>query len=91
MRNSCSALFSRTGFSFIDFRIMKKEIKAQRLVSISILFGILFSFPVISIFNFPELVAGIPLLYLYIFSVWILLIVVLFLMLKSGNKSSKEL
>lgn len=67
---------------------MKEQKKEQRLLSVSILFGLLFSFPVISIFNTPELLGGIPLLYLYIFVIWAIMIAFLFLMLNQKNKRS---
>ena len=65
---------------------MKEQKKEQRLLSVSLLFGLLFSFPIISTVNLPELLGGIPLLYCYIFLVWAVMIAILFLMLK--NKRS---
>lgn len=67
---------------------MKEQKKEQRLLAISLLFGLLFSFPVISIFNTSELIGGIPLLYLYVFVVWAIMIAILFLMLNQKNKRS---
>lgn len=68
---------------------MKKQVKEQRLVSLSILAGILFCFPVMAIFNIPELVWGIPTLYLYIFIVWAILIAVLIRMVNKNRNSSE--
>lgn len=67
---------------------MEEEKKEQRFLAISMFFGLLFSFPVISIFNTSELVCGIPKLYLYIFVVWAFMIAILFLMLNQKNKRS---
>ena len=48
-----------------------------RLLAISLLFWFLLHEPIISVVNRPVLVAGIPLLYLYLFSIWGLLIVLI--------------
>jgi hypothetical protein len=46
-----------------------------RLVGLFLLGYLLFNYPLISLFNLKQLVFGIPLLYAYIFGVWLLLIV----------------
>ena len=46
-----------------------------RLVALCVLGCFLLSYPLISLFNLPRLVWGIPLLYAYLFSVWLVLIV----------------
>lgn len=48
--------------------------KNRRLVSLFLLGCLLFNYPILSIFNLPEMVLGIPLLYLYILCTWALLI-----------------
>lgn len=68
---------------------MKKQVKEQRLVSLSVLAGILFCFPVMAIFNSPELVWGIPTLYLYIFILWAILIAVLLKMVNKNRNSGE--
>lgn len=64
--------------------------KEQKLILISILFLILFNFPVLSIFNAGGSINGIPTLYMYVFLVWILLIVAIFSVLRKEGKESKK-
>ena len=47
---------------------------AERLVGLFLIGAIGFSPPVLTLFNKPVLVAGIPLLYLYLFLLWVLLV-----------------
>lgn len=47
---------------------------AQRLVALFMLGCLLFSYPLLSLFNVGGTVAGIPVLYAYLFVVWTLLI-----------------
>ena len=53
----------------------------QRLVSLFVLGWVLFTFPMLSIFNTDDIVLGIPLLYAYLFAVWALLIILMSLAL----------
>ena len=48
---------------------------AERLIGLFLIGAIGFSPPVLTLFNKPVLVAGIPLLYLYLFLLWLLLVV----------------
>ncbi|OIN56857.1 hypothetical protein [Arsenicibacter rosenii] len=48
--------------------------KSLRLLPLTILFFVLFTEPVISIVNRPVMVAGIPLLYIYVTCIWLLMI-----------------
>ena len=48
--------------------------KGQRLVAVFLLGALLFNYPLLSLFNRAAYVAGIPVLYLYIFGAWALLI-----------------
>jgi hypothetical protein len=48
---------------------------------------LLFNHPIISLFNLPQMVVGIPLLYAYIFAVWVLLIVLVALIVSTNQKS----
>ncbi|RDV14603.1 hypothetical protein DXT99_13090 [Pontibacter diazotrophicus] len=50
---------------------MQDKVKGRRLFFISVLFLALLSFPVLSIFNKGGMVAGVPVLYLYIMLVWL--------------------
>ena len=49
-------------------------IKSRRLAIVFMLGVILFNYPVLSLFNVPRFLFGIPLLYFYLFGAWILLI-----------------
>jgi len=53
---------------------MKEKLKEQRLIFLSILFMMLFSFPFAKMMNGNQIIFGIPRLYFYIFSLWLLLI-----------------
>lgn len=48
--------------------------KNRRLISLFLLGCLLFNYPILSIFDLPKMVLGIPLLYLYILCAWVLLI-----------------
>jgi hypothetical protein len=48
-----------------------RAIQAQRLVALFVLGCLLFSFPLLSLFNTGGTVFGIPVLYAYLFGVWI--------------------
>ena len=50
------------------------NLKSRRFVGIFLLGCIFFNFPILSLFNLDTMVAGAPLLYLYLFGVWGLLI-----------------
>ena len=50
------------------------EAKGQRLIALFILGCLLFNYPVLSLFNLPAEVLGVPVLYAYIFAAWALLI-----------------
>ncbi|MDO8251538.1 MAG: hypothetical protein Q7T78_17720 [Rhodoferax sp.] len=52
----------------------RSDITGQRLVAIVLLGCVLFNYPVLALFSKPVSLFGIPLLYLYIFAVWALLI-----------------
>ena len=49
--------------------------KNKRLVGLFLLGAIFFNYPLISLFNHKSYVLGFPTLYLYIFSLWLLMIV----------------
>jgi len=49
--------------------------RKTRLICLFLLGMLLLNYPLLSLFNLPRLVMGIPLVYVYIFSVWGLLIV----------------
>ena len=51
--------------------------RTKRLVGLFLLGYLLFNHPLLSLFNLQRTVYGIPLLYGYIFGVWVLLIVLM--------------
>lgn len=55
----------------------KQNVKGQRLAALFLLGNLLFNYPLLTLFNRADTVAGIPLLYLYVFGAWALLIALL--------------
>jgi hypothetical protein len=55
----------------------KPNIKSQRLAALFLLGTVLFNYPLLSLFNQPGSVMGIPVLYAYVFAAWTLLIALL--------------
>jgi hypothetical protein len=51
-----------------------RDMKGQRLIALFVLGSLLFNYPVLSLFNVPAIVFGVPVLYAYIFAAWALLI-----------------
>ena len=73
-----------------------KVLKRSRLVCIFVFGCLLFSFPLITIFDRPLFPAGIPLLYLYLFFAWGLLIGAVYLVTRirrprapAGDRNSR--
>ena len=66
------------------------RLKRQKLSLFSLLLLVLFTYPFIAMAEKPVLVKGIPLLYLYLFTVWVLAIVVLFTIATRRNKDQHE-
>jgi hypothetical protein len=62
-----------------------RPIPAQRLVALFVLGWLLFSFPLLSLFNGGGAVFGIPLLYAYLFGVWVGLIVLMILVVERSS------
>jgi hypothetical protein len=54
-----------------------RTIDDSRLVGLFLLGCALFNYPLLSLFNGSATVLGVPLLYAYLFSAWVLLIVLL--------------
>ena len=53
----------------------KSSRKGQRLVGLFLLGCLMFSYPLLAIFNVRATILGVPLLYAYLFAAWTLLIV----------------
>lgn len=48
--------------------------KEQRLIALFVFGCLLFNYPVLSLFNVPAVAFGVPVLYVYIFAAWALLV-----------------
>jgi hypothetical protein len=55
----------------------KPNVKGQRLAALFVLGNLLFNYPLLALFNQPQTALGIPILYLYVFAAWALLIALL--------------
>jgi len=57
----------------------------KRLVGLFLMGYLLFNHPLLSLFNLPRTILGIPLLYVYIFGVWLLLIALMAIISSRGE------
>ncbi len=57
----------------------------QRLAAIFTMGCVLLNYPILSLFSRPEGIAGIPLLYVYVFAVWVLLVGLLALVIERSR------
>jgi len=62
----------------------------ERLVALFALGLLLFSPPLLSLFNAPSNVLGVPLLYLYLFASWITLVILVAAMAHGRNRSRRR-
>ena len=58
------------------------DIRGQRLAALCLLGLLLFSYPVLAVFNMPATLAGIPVLYAYFFLAWAALIALIALVIE---------
>jgi hypothetical protein len=72
------------------FYTMQSKVKRQKLIVLSIVLFIAFTYPVISLTNHPRLVAGIPVLFLYVLIVWLIAIVILYRLADKNPKKTDE-
>jgi len=63
---------------------MDRSIRSERLVALCLLGALLFNYPLLALFNRAVLVAGIPLIYAYIFAAWALLIALIAIVARRG-------
>ena len=61
----------------------RDKINGRRLVGLFLLGVLLFNFPLLYLFNQPLLALGIPVLYLYLFAAWSLIIFLMLLLSRS--------
>ncbi|WP_307140754.1 MULTISPECIES: hypothetical protein [unclassified Siphonobacter] len=57
---------------------MNERLRGQYLIIVSLLFALILNFPLLSLFNRPILWLGIPLLYWYLFIVWLGLVILMY-------------
>lgn len=57
---------------------MQNNFKRQKLTLFSIMLMLLFTYPLVSVANRNIAVCGIPVLFLYIFIIWIIAIIILY-------------
>jgi hypothetical protein len=62
--------------------------KGERLISLLIVGIILLNFPLLSVFNKTYLLLGFPILFLYLFSIWGLIIGAMVLVLRDRSRIS---
>jgi hypothetical protein len=53
-----------------EMKMKDSGIDYQRLIALFLLGWVLFNFPLLSLFNRPATLFGIPILYIYIFAAW---------------------
>lgn len=66
----------------------REKINGRRLVGLFLLGWVLLNFPILCLFNRPVLALGIPVLYLYLFGVWSLIILLIMLVNRSAPDRS---
>ena len=64
--------------------------KNKRLVSLFLFGAVFFNYPLLSLFNHKSYVLGFPILYLYIFSLWLLMIVLMIVITTRGNSPDNQ-
>jgi hypothetical protein len=60
----------------------RPNIKTYRLAALFVLGALLFNYPLLALFNHPAQVGGVPLLYVYMFAAWALLVALLLLVVE---------
>ena len=67
-----------------------RYLPSERLVALFLLAVLLFSPPLLLIFDTPSTLAGVPILYLYLFAAWAVLIVLLALISELSQQDSAD-
>ncbi len=65
-------------------------ITSERLLALFFLGALVFNPPLLSIFNLPEILLGIPILFLYLFLAWMGLIILLALTIENAETNGKS-
>ncbi|MGM0943766.1 MAG: hypothetical protein ACQEW9_01205 [Bacteroidota bacterium] len=66
---------------------MKKSLKQHYLGAIFFLGLFLLNYPVLAIYDIPERWLGIPVMYLFVFGFWSLLITITYLVIRKPDKN----
>ncbi|WP_072008651.1 hypothetical protein [Hymenobacter sp. IS2118] len=64
--------------------------RGQRLLFLTVLFGVLLTYPLLGAFDHDARPGGIPLLYLYILGLWILLVAVTGYLVRKTDQKPEE-
>jgi hypothetical protein len=65
--------------------MIRPSIKGQRLAALFLLGLLLFNYPLLDLFAGPGQVLGIPLLYVYVFAAWALLLALIAWVVEKGR------
>ncbi len=65
---------------------MRKGLAGQRLVAVFIAGLVLLNYPILSLFDRPQTVFGLPLLHAYLFAVWVALILIVAWIVERGAR-----
>jgi hypothetical protein len=65
---------------------MNEKPKTGQWIGLFLLGGVLFNFPIMTLFNRSGMLLGIPLLYLYIFATWLALIIAIALLARTRHQ-----
>ena len=60
--------------------------RSEKLLLVFLVFLLLFNYPLLSIFDRPEMWSGVPVLYLYMFLVWGAMIISIWLIVRQTKK-----
>ncbi|KON80658.1 hypothetical protein PA01_02480 [Azoarcus sp. PA01] len=65
---------------------MRKGLAGQRLVAVFLTGVLLFNYPVLSLFDRPEPFLGLPMLWVFLFGIWALLLVAVAWIVERGAR-----
>jgi hypothetical protein len=65
---------------------MRNAVTGDRLIALFLMGVLLLTPPMMAIFNVERLVFGIPLLFLYLFGAWLLVVLLVALILRTGKE-----
>lgn len=63
-----------------------RTLRGQRLVALFLLGCLLFSYPLLALFDADQRLFGLPLLFAYLFGAWALLIVLMMLVIEGARR-----